>query len=158
MSLCSVIVCSLSGPISVDRGAFFVSWWPYTRFARAAQTPLLRRRQLAPNQELRQAQQRVTADGEGGQEGHLFLAHDLHPAHRSAVLAPAEALLDPLAQPLTGQVSGMPRGSSVDRRATLLADVHRHMRGHAALAALGNEVRRVVPLVGSHRALLLRGV
>ena len=84
-----------------------------------AQTLLLRRRRRRASQEIGQAQQRVAADREGRQEADLLLAHYLHLAQRSAVLAPAKTLFDTLTQPLAGEVTAMPRGARIDCRAAL---------------------------------------
>src|SRR5580704_5550358 len=102
------------------------------QFPQPAETPLLRRRRRRGGQELGESQQRVAAHREGRQEADFLLADHLHLAHRPPILAPAKALLDALSNSLAGEVTGMACGASIDRRATLLADVHRHMRGHPA--------------------------
>src|SRR6185437_13441269 len=110
----------------------------------AAETPLLRRRLSRRSEELGHPQQRVTAYRECGHEADLLPTHDLHFAHRSSILAPTEALLDALSDPLAGEVARMTGGARVNRRAALLAHVHRHMRGHAPLAAGSHKVGRVI--------------
>src|SRR6185312_6483117 len=136
-------------------------WWEEYSLAplrQAAQTLLLRGCRGRAAQELGEAQQRVAAHGQGGEEADLLLADHLHLAHRPAVLAPAEALLDSLAQSLAGKVTGMARRACIDRRVALRGEVHRHVRSHPALTAVGHEVGRIVALVRCHRALLLGGV
>src|SRR6266403_6271842 len=95
-----VIFRARIGSSSFDRGVRWSDWTPSALPPHPTQTPLLRRRQLRADQELGQAQQRVTAHRQGGQEGHLVLADHFHLAHRPSVLAPPEALLDPFADPL----------------------------------------------------------
>src|SRR6185312_17538364 len=110
------------GPISWDRGGRPPDPYLRARLGRAVQTLPLRRSQLRPSQELGDAQQGVTADGESGQEGDLLLTDHLHLAHRPAVLAPAEALFDAFAQPLAGQITRVTRRARIDRRTALLSD------------------------------------
>src|SRR5580692_5748549 len=108
-----------------DWGGCLSDWCSFGPLGHPAQTLLLGRCGLRVSQEIGHAQQRVAANSERGHEADFQLAHHLHLAQRSAVLAPAKALLDTLAQPLAGKVPAMPRGARVDRRATLLGDVHR---------------------------------
>ena len=108
-----VIFHARIGSGSFDRGVRWSDWPSSALPPHPTQTPLLRRRQLRADQELGQAQQLVTAHRQGGQEGHLILADHLHLAHRPPVLAPPEALLDPLADSLAHQVTDVPRGAGV---------------------------------------------
>src|ERR1700721_3118746 len=74
-------------------------WCSFGSHDHPAQTPLLRWCRRRASQEIGEAQQRVAADGECCHEADLLPAHHLHLAQRSAVLAPAKALFDALAQP-----------------------------------------------------------
>ena len=66
-------------------------------------------------------------------------------------LHPAEALLDQLALPLTDGVAGMARRAAIDRAAAGARRVLRDMRRDVHRAQLGDEVARVVRLVGRRR-------
>src|SRR5258706_11242683 len=65
---------------------------------------------------------------------------------RSDRLAPAEVFFDAFADPLTDPVSLMPSRAPVDSAAAATLDVHRHVRGDAALTTVGHEVARVIGL------------
>lgn len=66
-------------------------------------------------------QQGVAIDRETGDKAHFRENANFHLAHRPAVLAPAEDLLDPLAQPLAGEVAGIARGAPIACRASRAA-------------------------------------
>src|SRR6478735_9132527 len=68
-------------------------------------------------------------------------------------LAPAEGLLDLLALALAHCVARMARGAPVDGRAFGLCG---HVRRHAHVAQLGDEVGAVVALVGTEGETALR--
>jgi len=117
-----------------------------------AKTPRLRGHKRWWSRQSRDPQQRIAADSEIGEEAHLGQAGDLHLAHRSTVLAPAEDLLDSLAQPLARPVTGVTRRAPIERGAALAAVVRGHVRGDIALAQGGDEVGGVVSLVGGERS------
>lgn len=70
-------------------------------------------------------------------------------------LAPAEVLLDALADRLTEPVAEMPGRARIDGAATAPAHVLGDVRGDVAAAAGGDEVGRVVGLVRTHRFELI---
>src|ERR1700751_4173098 len=72
--------------------------------AQAPETLPLRRHRQRRCEQLRHPTQRVDTEGERGEEFDLVPAVELHLAQRPPVLAPAKALLDPLADPLARQV------------------------------------------------------
>src|SRR5213594_4645433 len=74
-------------------------------------------------------------------------------AHQADGLEPAEDLLDALAAALAHAVAGMPRGATVDR-AGPIGRVLRHVRGHAQQPDRGDEIPRVIALVGPERYAL----
>src|SRR5580658_3000028 len=116
-------------------------------------TALLRWRRIG--EELRDPQQAVAADREGGHEAGTAQSHHAHLAQGAGVFAPAKDLLDPLAQSLAGQVPRVTGGARIDRRTTLVSDVLRHMRGDTQLAAVGHEVAHVIALVARYGACTL---
>src|SRR5690242_19694643 len=65
-------------------------------------------------------------------------------------LAPAEMLLDALADHLTDPVARVPRRAPIDCAAALALIVARHVRRLLASTAFAHELARVVSLVGSH--------
>ena len=67
-------------------------------------------------------------------------------------LAPAEVLLDPLADDLAQAVARMASGAAVDRAAAAPGVVAGDVRRDLALATGGDEVGRVVGLVGADAA------
>lgn len=71
--------------------------------------------------------------------------------HAADLLAPAEHLLDPLADALAHSVARVPRSPSIDRRAPAIG-VLRHVRCHAHVSHCPDEGPRVVGLVASQRA------
>src|SRR6201987_1758382 len=126
-SRCRRLRSAQSGAWGSDRPSFPPS-------AQAPETLRLRRHRQRRCEQLRHPQQRVDPDSERGEEVDLVPAVELHLAQRPPVLAPAKALLDALADPLTGQVTAMARGALIDGRVTLLGAVHRYLRGEGAFA------------------------
>ncbi len=72
----------------------------------------------------------------------LVQAPHHHLPQRPDLLAPAQALLDSLAPPLTGLVARV-----IDGAASIAVEVLRHVGRHSLLPALGDEVPGVVGLV-----------
>lgn len=72
-------------------------------------------------------------------------------------LRPAEVLFDALAHDLAGSVAGVTNRSSIDGAATPTRRVAGHVRRHAALVTVGDEVSRVVALVGCDRLTVCSG-
>src|SRR6202022_5129109 len=70
-------------------------------------------------------------------------------AHPADGLHPAEALLDPFAQPLTDRITRMPGGPRVERGTSRPRVILGHVRGDLECAARRDEAVRIVALVPS---------
>jgi hypothetical protein len=68
-------------------------------------------------------------------------------------LQPSKALFDTLPLPLADGVSSVLRRACINRTSTASLQILSHVRRHLEVAALGHKVRRVVPLIASHRDL-----
>jgi hypothetical protein len=90
-----VIVRSPVGPISLDRIAVRSS--VIRSGLPCGADTALRRRELTPHREPRQAQPRVAADLAGGHERHLLPCRALSSCASAGRASPAEARLDPRA-------------------------------------------------------------
>src|SRR5688572_33247161 len=67
----------------------------------------LRRHRLWCREQPRDPQQRIAADGQCRDAADLGVTGVRHLAQRAAILAPAEALLDALAEPLAPEIPGV---------------------------------------------------
>src|SRR6516225_11938870 len=103
-------------------------------------------------QQLRDPQQAVAAEGEGRKNRDARQPAYTLLAQCPAVLAPAEDLLDALAQALAGQMPAMAARACIDRAAARMLQVLRHVGRYAELSAGGNEATGVIPLICSHRS------
>ena len=95
-----------------------------------------------------QAQEVVGGAAEDEDPAHLVRAAQLHLVNRPGLLEPAEALLDQPSPAQTDRIAGMPGGSAIHVGAASLL-VLRYMRGHVESSGGGDEVLRVVGLVGT---------
>ena len=81
----------------------------------APQRPTLRRHKWWGSGQPRDPQQGVANDGQAGDKAHLRETAHFHLAYQPTVLAPADDLLDPLAQSLARPAARMVRSASVAR-------------------------------------------
>jgi hypothetical protein len=99
-------------------------------------------------QQSRHPDQIVGCHREGELEAHVRQPSHFHLGEAGDRLAPAERLLDELAFALAHLVALVACRPAVDRGAF---DLRRDVRRHALLPEIGDEVGRVVALVGSQR-------
>src|SRR5260370_42123464 len=71
------------------------------------------------------------------------------PAPATHGLHPGEDRFDPLANPLAQRVAGMSRGAAIERGAASATLIARDVRSDLERAAGGDDLRRVVALVGT---------
>src|SRR5437773_8403239 len=120
------------------------------RRARVALAELVAGASYGLGREVSDAHQVVGGEGKRKHPVHAAGAPVPRLAHQPDRLEPAEDLLHAFAPALTHRVARMAGGPAVER-AGAVRGVLRHVRGHAQQAGRGDEIARVVPLVGPAR-------